>query len=140
MFDVAAWISRYDRPTRKGARVSRRRSSGTPSNDESEEIEDEDMDDEMRDFIVDDDESEADDGPQRELNRRSSAKAKGKRAVRRIVVDSEDEYDGDVIHGAKPHFDTEEFTPEQLAVIPSKFLPSTKMKVSNQYIIVLLRC
>ncbi|KAI0342316.1 hypothetical protein BDW22DRAFT_1395176 [Trametopsis cervina] len=86
---------------------------------------DDDDYDDLSDFIVGSDEDEEEQTARRELKKRLS-KAKGKRAVRKIVVDSDDEYDEDIIHGAKPDIDIEA-TPEQIAMMP-KFLPSTKMK------------
>lgn len=122
-------IARSQRRSRRITRGRRGSSIDVESMEDSEDEEIEDDDDNLSDFIVEDDDSESEMDARREAKRRSRAseKVKGKRAVRKIVVDSDDEYDGDIIHGAKPDFDTV-FTPDQIKALPS-FLPSTKMKV-----------
>ncbi len=122
-------IARSQRRSRRITRGRHGSSIDVESMEDSEDEEIEDDDDNLSDFIVEDDDSESEKDARREAKRRSRAseKVKGKRAVRKIVVDSDDEYDGDIIHGAKPDFETV-FTPDQIKALPS-FLPSTKMKV-----------
>lgn len=104
----------------KPRRSNRKRRVLESDEDLSDDDED---DDDLSDFIVHSDEDEEDTyvprAPKKLL-------CKGKRAARRIIVDSDDEYDEDIIHGAQP---VTEATPEEVALMP-RFLPSTKMKVS----------
>ncbi|KAI0089494.1 SNF2 family N-terminal domain-containing protein [Irpex rosettiformis] len=133
-FHLEVWEKVFGHLPRKALPVFRRMPSSSQSEEEEEGEEEEgeeseegeDSDQEMRDFIVEDDESETEKDAQREARRRLVRKPKGKRAVRRIIQDSDDEDGGGIIHGAKPHLE-DNFTPEQIAMFP-EFLPSTKMK------------
>lgn len=107
--------------TRPSRRSSRKRKPARRVIDSDEDFIDDDED--LSDFIVQSDEDEEEKDVRREVKQRLS---KGKRSARQIVDDSDDEYDEDIIHGAKPDFVA---TPEQVALMP-RFLPSTKMKVN----------
>ena len=97
--------------------------------EESGDEDDDDEDDDMSDFIVESDEDEEEKDLRRALKTRMR-----KRASRAVIVDSDDEFadtpqDAEAIFGARPKMDMPR---EKIKLMP-RFLPSTKMKVSEDF-------
>lgn len=102
------------------AKPARRTRRAYDSEDDSEH---EELDDGMSDFIVEDDDDE-----DRPYRRRSKRQAGTKRA-RPIILDSEDEAEEEgLLFGTQKPV---KVPTEQMKLMP-RFLPSTKMKVSDR--------
>lgn len=117
-------------PLRRG-RGAEPRGFIAESDEESMSEDEEDEDDDMSDFIVQSDEDEEEKDARRDAKRSSP---KGKRAIRRVILDSDDEETEevrDVTHSPVP---TPQRTPPPppppAEILSHKLPPSTKMKVS----------
>jgi hypothetical protein len=120
-------VSEISKPSQGKGKGKAKRTAGFSRVLDSEEEEEEAdaYDSDMSDFIVQSDEDEEEKNARLKIKKRL-----GKR--RAIIVDSEDEdYEEDVIFGAKP----DKSVPKGEIKLMPRFLPSTKMKVS----IILLR-